>query len=90
MIQLALTATEASVIEDIKEIGFGELHDLTMSKGGEIHPTDLSRRSHAFIQTMRRYGQAKKVAIFDGEPGWLEVETTTSNGRACTKRIKFA
>ncbi len=90
MLRCTVSEIESKILEDIEEIGFGELYDLKLDR--DFRPTlvmNVSPKTETFLKTLRRTGFAAKVIVHDGEPSILEYLDITRNGRPCLRRIKF-
>jgi hypothetical protein len=86
---MRISAIEAGILDDIDEIGFGELYDLTTGKDGpEISKVLSSRRRH-FISALRRELYFDKVIVHDSEPQYAIKNSETCNGRRCQIKFKF-
>jgi hypothetical protein len=89
MLPYAVTENERSILEDIDEIGHGELYDLRHVDQLPEKLIDVSKKFVRFFRILKSIKQASKLIIHNGEPSVLEYRTTTTSGRRCLKRIKF-
>jgi hypothetical protein len=89
VITYAATENERSILDDIEEVGYGELYDIEHSDQQPEKVVQVSQKILKFFRTLKSIKQVSKLIIFDGEPSILEVRTKTENGRRCLKRIKF-
>lgn len=89
MLRLAITPYEQGLLDDIEEIGYGELYGVKSDDKTPSRMIDSSDRYMHFIRELRKLGEFAKVVIHDSEPTLAEFPSTTKNGRHCLKRIKF-
>jgi hypothetical protein len=89
VITYAATENERSILEDIDEIGHGELYDLEHVDQQPQKVVQIPQKIVKFFKTLKSIKRASKLIIHDGEPSVLEYRTKTENGRRCLKRIKF-
>jgi hypothetical protein len=93
LISLAVSKAEAELLDDIAEIGYGELYGVEAIGGsleGEVGSLRrISPRAVAFLKALRRGERFDKVIIHDGEPVMAESEGTTRSGRGCLAKTKF-
>jgi hypothetical protein len=89
MLPYAVTENERSILEDIDEIGHGELYDLAHLEQQPGKVVQISQKVAEFLRTLKSIKRASRLTIHDSEPCVLEYRTTTANGRRCLKRIKF-
>jgi hypothetical protein len=90
MIQLVVSEQEAGLLEDIQEIGYGELYDIALPplSGRKVTRT-ASRKAQALLKTLRRGVAFEKVVIHDSQPTAAEYRTQTEHGRSCLKKLRF-
>ena len=89
MLRLSVNRGEMALLDDIEEVGFGELYQVCAGQDPPTRVIQLSERSANFIKALRALGNFKKVVIHEGEPSLAELDGHTSNGTACLKKIKF-
>jgi hypothetical protein len=91
LLQLLVTSSEHSLLEDIEEIGYGELHEVVHdgSAGQFAARAQVTPKQLNFIKALRRIGKFPKVVIHDSEPTQAEYPATTSRGRKCLIKIRF-
>ena len=89
MLRLSVNRGEIALLDDIEEVGFGELYRVRSKQGPPTQIIQLSERSASFIKALRELGNFTKVVIHEGEPSLAELDGFTSNGTACLKKIKF-
>jgi len=89
VIPYAATKNERSILDDIEDIGHGELYDIEYSDQQPEKVVQVSQKILKLFRILKNIKRASKLVIHDGEPSILEYSTTTENGRRCLKRIKF-
>lgn len=91
LLQLLLTSSEHSLLEDIQEIGYGELYAVAHDGSAEqfAAKAQVTPKQLNFIQALRKIGEFPKVVIHEGEPAQAEYPATTSRGRKCLIKIRF-
>jgi len=89
MINLLLSTSEAAILDDIEEVGFGELIDVLAETGTPCRKLTVDVKKAAFITALRRVKRFNKVIVHDSEPTAAEYFTVTENGRKCLKKMRF-
>lgn len=89
MVNLNITATEWEILQDIKEIGYGELYNLVSINGPKDVNVDVTEKTAGFIKYFRRQEVIRLLIIHDSEPALAEIDTLTEHGRGCSKKHKF-
>jgi hypothetical protein len=89
MLRLAVSNYEQDLLNDIQEVGYGELYQVVKDDALPVKMVDISERSLHFIRELRRLEEFEKVTIHDSEPTIAEFTALTENHRSCLKRIKF-
>lgn len=90
MISYPATKHEVMLVEDIEEVGFGELYNIRYDKNER--PTqmiEVSEKTRLFLKFIRNLGEANRLIVHDSEPSILEYRTKTKNGNKCLKKMKF-
>ncbi len=87
--KLKISAHEVTFLEDIEDIGFGELYDVSLVDEPNIIEMELSPRQRSFIVTLRREKFFDKVMIHDSSPQYAVQVGMTNNGRECQFKFKF-
>ena len=90
MIQLYLSVIERTIVEDIQEIGYGELYQIELDESASApHAAILPEKFLAFFKELRSLKAFETVIIHDSQPQYAIFKAVTENGRSCLKRIKF-
>lgn len=92
MVTLYVTEYERNIIEDIEEIGYGEIFDIHHLFGGP-EPSIQIVKHEAFkylFQALREQGSFNKVIIHGSLPAYGVKEDTTEGGHSCVKKFKFS
>ena len=89
MIGYYATENELSLLDDIVEIGFGELFNLEYVEQPAIKTVQVTEKAKNFLAALRIIKRASRLVIHDSEPYTLEFRTTTGNGRRCLIKMKF-
>jgi len=88
-ISMRISAVEAEILDDIEEIGFGELYDIGTSEGSLSLLRALSFRQQQFICILRRERHFDKIVIHESEPQYAIKNSKTGNERPCQIKYKF-
>ena len=87
---ISISKEELFLLEDIDDLGFGELHSISLSpKQVIIGDQDLTDKEFNFINTLRDERSLDIVMIHNGEPVSAQKASITSNGNACVKKFRF-
>ena len=90
MIRYSATRHELALVEDIEEIGFGELYNLRYDKDEQpMRVVEITERTKLFLKFMRQLEAANRLIIHDSEPSLLEYRAITRHGHECLKKMKF-
>ena len=89
MLRLSVTDAEVALLEDLEEVGFGELFNVFHEEGPKSRLVDVSDREVAFLKTLRKIKGFERVVVHDSEPASAEWQITTLNGRKALKKHKF-
>lgn len=89
MVRLALSVDEYELIEDLREIGFGETQEVKSTKSNPIGVKELEPEEAQFIKKLRTIGQFEKVILHDGLPKYAEIHGQTKQGVKYTQKVKF-
>ena len=89
MVRLALSNYETCLLEDIREIGYGELFAIEYDKSSPVKIQDVHEEEEHLLRTLRAQKQFSKIIIHDGLPKLAEINGTTASGRKYTKKFKF-
>jgi len=93
MVTFSCTPQEVDIIEDIEEVGYGELFDVV--KPDDIHKgvTIEVTKHEAFqllLKELRNQEAFNKVIIHGSLPAYGTFEGHTEGGRLCVKKFKFS
>jgi hypothetical protein len=89
VLRLSVSAKELEILEDIEDVGYGELYDVRAGETRPIKVVSVSERAQNFIKALRREKHFPLVVIHDSEPATAEYPSKTPNGRACKRKIRF-
>jgi hypothetical protein len=89
MVRLALSNFEACLLEDIREIGYGEIFTIEYNTSPPAKVHDIHEEEENLIRILRAQKQFSKIIIHDGLPKLAEINGTTQSGRKFTKKFKF-
>ena len=89
MVRLALSSYETCLLEDIREIGYGEIFAIVYDKSSPVKVMDVHEEEEHLLRALRVQKQFTKIIIHDGLPKLAEIDGTTSSGRKYTKKFKF-
>lgn len=90
LIRLELTQYEEDLLDDIRDIGYGELIDVHTGPAGPGKAVEVSSHEASFLRSIRRVKFFNRVIIQDGLPMYGERRTTTPRERQCIQKTKFA
>lgn len=88
-VSLRITADEKSIIDDIKEIGYGEIYVVRANKEGIRQPKNMSGCTRNLILLLRTGITITALTVHNGEPTMAEILSNTKNNRQCIIKHKF-
>lgn len=88
MIKFRMSEQEADLILDIRDLTYGELHDILFRTGRQID-FEITPKEAALLRALRETKKLDTIIVHDSEPATALVKTKTPRGRECTKKIKF-
>jgi hypothetical protein len=89
MITFLANDDEASLVEDIEEVGYGELYNLIYAPRPATISIEITQKTKDFLASLRIIGSANRLVVHDSEPALLEYRGITGHGRRCMKKMKF-
>lgn len=89
MVTFFATENEVSLIEDIEEVGYGELYNLDHTSQPATQQVEITYKTQTFLKALRIIQQVSKLIVHDSEPALLEYRGRTEHGRRCLKKMKF-
>lgn len=88
MVRLALSRTEYALLEEIRDLGYGEVYEVSLGETTPEKVFEIEEEERNLINSLRRFGTLDRIIIHDGLPSIAEKKTTVS-GRRAVKKIKF-
>lgn len=91
MIQYTVSTFELGVLEDIAEIGYGELYNVCLtSEPPQGHSVEtITPNAGSLLKHLRAGIIFEKIVVHDSEPVTGEYKSLTENQRHCLKKIRF-
>jgi hypothetical protein len=93
MVTFTCTPQDMALINDIEEVGYGEIYDVKCPNddrvGGKIEVT----RHEAFkslLKELRNVKQFDKIIVHGSLPAYGTYKGYTEGGRLCVKKFKFS
>ena len=92
MVTFSISPQEAEIIEDIEEVGYGELRVV-------LTPTDVAgdkievTKHEAFqllLKELQRREMFDTIIIHGSLPAYATIASHTASGRLCVKKFKFS
>lgn len=93
MVTFTCTPQEADIIEDIEEVGYGELLDVVRPNDIDLGLQIEVTKHEAFqllLKELRIQEAFNKVIIHGSLPAYGVSEGRTESGRLCVKKFKFS
>ena len=92
MISFNLSAQEVAILDDIDEVGHGELYDLMLIEADQEKDQIISidESCGELLKAMRREKRFVKLIIHDGLPRIAEIQGKTKSGRRYLQKLKFS
>jgi hypothetical protein len=89
MLNLAVTDEERKLIEDIQELRFGEIYEISLERGQVSAVIPLSEKQKQLLQALRQGRRIEKLTVHEGEPTAAEIKDKTKYGRDCLRKVRF-
>lgn len=90
MVDLYLSSPEEAIIEDIQDIGYGELFDVEAASADEVESVVSAHEAfREFFNVLRSVRKFDKVIIHGSLPAYGVIKTHAPSGRLCVKKYKF-
>jgi hypothetical protein len=89
MVTFFATENEISLIEDIEEVGYGELYNLDHTSQPATQQVEITYKTQTFLKALRIIQKVSRLIVHDSEPALLEYRGVTEHGRRCLKKMKF-
>lgn len=92
MIKSVLVSPEEKILlDDIKDVMYGEIYDVELVEGGRATiDCNLTDEQYSLVNLIRNGTVAfHLIKVHQGIPLWVDVKGTTPSGRRCLKRLKF-
>lgn len=89
MISYAVSIAEVNLLDDFKEIGFGELFEVTVPTERPCVVVEMNPSCASFLRELRECKMFTKVTVHDGLPTAAEVVAETSRKRPYIKKLRF-
>lgn len=86
-----ITQAEANLLDDIQELGYGEILEVEIEAGEAVVSYGLDPKTKALIDLIRNgVSHFKTIKIYDQKPAYAEVPgVTTKSGFKCIRTHKF-
>lgn len=88
MIKYSATEDEISLLDDVDEVGYGEIYNVA-TKDGPTRTIEITEKQKNLLSVLRIVKKANRLIIHDGEPTMIEYRGATENGRKCLKKMKI-
>lgn len=84
-----VTPEEKDLIDDVRDLQYGEIYDIELDKGGQPNIlVSLSRPQHELVKLIREGMRFfHSVKVHQGEPAYAEVPGQTKRGKYRCKRL---
>ncbi len=89
MVQCVVSEKEAKILEDIEDVGFGEIYDVLADEGLRTKRVFTTIETERFFRQLRKIKKFTRVIIHDSMPTLAEYRDQTPNGRECLRKVKF-
>jgi hypothetical protein len=89
MLNLAVTDEERKLIEDIQELRFGEIYEISLERKQMSAVMPLSEKQKQLLQALRQGRRIEKLTVHEGEPTAAEIKDKTKHGRDCLRKVRF-
>jgi len=86
---ISLSDDEVQLIHDIRDLSYGELHDVKVELEEYETNFDVSGKEYNFIMGLREEGSFDVVVIHDAEPVSAQKADLTLSGRDCIAKTRF-
>lgn len=93
MVTFMCSPQEMDIINDIEEVGYGELFDVQCPNDDHVGEKIEVTRHEAFkslLKELRTKEQFDKIIVHSGLPAYGTLQGRTEGGRLCVKKFKFS
>ena len=92
MLSFSITKHEQQIIEDIEEVGYGEIYGIHPLDEVEIPDIPITKHEafKELISELRKNNRFDRIIIHGSLPAYGVFQTVTEGGRSCVKKFKFS
>jgi hypothetical protein len=89
MINFQVSAQEVTLINELRELGYGEVFDVESSCDPPNRGFLVTQKEASFLNTLRRVRRLAQVIIHDSEPSSASSPGETITGRKILRKYRF-
>ena len=93
MVTFSCTPQEIDIVNDIEEVGYGEIYDVRCPNDDDVGGKVEVTRHEAFkslLKELRTVKKFDKIIVHGGLPAYGTFEDRTEGGHLCVKKFKFS